>query len=65
MASKPINIRWIRTGPGHTVKSSVAMYYRQFSTNIKIKIIRINTIFVSSGLRPIVSKTTGLNIEIF
>ena len=36
LASKPINISWIRTGSvSHTEKSCIALYYRQFSTNNK------------------------------
>ena len=38
MALKPINIRWIRTVLSHTENSCTASYYRQFSTNTKIKI---------------------------
>ncbi len=37
MASKPITIRWI----SQTEKACIASNYRQFSTNIKIKIIKL------------------------
>ena len=37
IASKPINIRWIRTGSHlHQKKSCIVSYYRQISTNNKI-----------------------------
>ena len=41
----------------HTEKS----FYRQFSMNNKIKIIRINTGFVSLSLRPLEANKTGFN----
>ena len=39
MASKPINIRWIRTILSHNKKLCMASYYRQLSMNNNIKII--------------------------
>ena len=44
----------------HTEKS----FYRQFSMNNKIKIIRINTGFVSLSLRPLEANKTGFNFFI-
>ena len=41
MASKPINIRWIRTGSRPYRKSFIASFFRQFSTNTVLKIIKI------------------------
>ena len=42
MATKPINIPWIRKVLNQgTEKLSIASYNRQFSTNIKIKIIKL------------------------
>ena len=46
MASKPITIRWIRTGFSQTEKSCIASNYRQFSTNIKIKIIKLKLVLI-------------------
>ena len=39
MASKPINIRWFRTGSSHTEKPCIVSHYRQFSTNIEVEMI--------------------------
>ena len=41
MASKPINIRWKRTGSQPHFKSCIASNWRQFSMNIKIKIFKV------------------------
>ena len=41
MASKPINIRWIRTGSRPYRKSFIASFFRQFSTNTVLKIIKL------------------------
>ena len=43
MASNPINIRraGLESVLSHTETSCIAAYYRQFSKNIKIKIIRL------------------------
>ena len=38
-SSKPINIRWTRTGSQTIKKSCIATNYRQFFPNIKIKIL--------------------------
>ena len=38
-SSKPIIIHWIKTS--HTERSCIASYLRQFSTNIKIEIIKL------------------------
>ncbi len=52
MASKPIDICWIKTGFLAILKKScIVWYYRQFSTNIKKKNHKINTSFVS--FRPL------------
>ena len=48
-----------------TEKSCVASNYRQFSTNIKIKIIKLKPSFVSPGLRPLAADKTGFNLKIF
>ena len=48
MALKPLNIHWIKTGSQLCCKAS---YFRQFSTNIKIKNHKINISFVSPDLR--------------
>ena len=38
MASKPIDIRWIRTGSVPDLKKSrIVLYYKHFSTNDNIK----------------------------
>ena len=44
MASKLINIRWIRIGSQPYQKPCIASNYTQFSTNIKIKIKRIKPV---------------------
>ena len=41
IASKPINMHWILE------KSCIESYYRQFSTNIRIKIIKLITVFLA------------------
>ena len=62
MASKPINICWIKTS-SHL--SFIASYYRQFSTNIKMKNCKVLTSFVSLRLLPLRSNKTGFNLTIF
>ena len=42
MASKPVL--------SYTKKTFIVSYYRQFSTNIEMKFIKINNSFVSLGL---------------
>ena len=39
--------------------------FRQFSTNIKIKIIKLKPSFVSPGLRPLAADKTGFDLKIF
>ena len=59
-ASKPINIYWIRTGSDpYTENLCKASYYRQFSRNMKIKIIGLIPVllaqaFSTSGLTKLV-----------
>ena len=36
----------------HTEKSYIVSYYRQFSMDIKIKIIKLTPVFVRPGLWP-------------
>ncbi len=48
-----------------TEKSCIASNYRQFSTNIKIKIIKLKPSFVSPSLRPLAADKTGFNLKIF
>ena len=45
----------------HTEKSCIVSYYKQFSTNIKIKLIQV----FSPGLRPLVNNKTGYEPIIF
>ena len=52
MASKPINIRWLRTGSWPTEKSCIASNYRQFSTNIKLEIIKLIPFFLARAFGP-------------
>ena len=40
------------------------MYYRQFSSNNKMKNHNINTSFVSPGFRPHLANKTGINLVI-
>ena len=46
----------------HTEKSCIASYYRQFFTNIKIKITRLITVLLAQPLGAIKS---GINFMIF
>ncbi len=46
-------------------QSCIASNYRQFYTNIKIKIIKLKPSFVSPGLRPLAADKTGFNLKIF
>ncbi len=48
-----------------TEKSCIASNYRQFSTNIKRKIIKLKPSFVSPDLRPLAADKTGFNLKIF
>ena len=48
-----------------TEKACIASNYRQFSTNIKIIIIKLKPSFVSPGLRPRAADKTGFNLKIF
>ena len=48
-----------------TEKACIASNYRQFSTNIKIKIIKLKPSFVSPSLRPPAADKTGFNLKIF
>ena len=61
MASKPITIHWI----SQTEKACIASNYRQFSTSIKIKIIKLKPSFVSPGLRLLAADKTGFNLKFF
>ncbi len=48
MPLKPLNIRWIGTGSlSNTKKLCIVSYYRQFSTNIKILIIKLPTVLLA------------------
>ena len=47
IAQKPINIRWIRTS--NTEIPCIAPNYRQFFTNIKIKITKLIPVLVDPG----------------
>ena len=58
MASKSLNIHWIKTGSQLCCKAS---YYRQFSTNIKIKNHKIHISFVSPDLRYLGVNKTGFD----
>ena len=49
-ASQPINIRWIKTG---SRPYWIALYNRQFSTNIKIKIIRLLPVLLARAFVPL------------
>ena len=64
MASKPINVRWIRTGFQPYWKIFIALCYRQFFTNIKIKIIKLIPV-CCSGFCPLEPNKTCLSILFF
>ena len=51
MASKLINIRWIRIGSQPYQKPCIASNYTQFSTNIKIKINKIKPVLLNRKWR--------------
>ena len=59
MALKPINIRWIITG-SHSFWSCITSYYRQFSTNYKIKIIKLTWVLSGRAFGPL--RTPKLNL---
>ena len=48
MASETINIRWIRT----CTQPCKAAYYRQFSINIRIKIIKLIAVLLDRAFGP-------------
>ena len=50
---------------GHTEKSCITSYYRQFSTNIKIKIIRLITVLLAWAFDPFGTNKTGFNHIMF
>ena len=52
MALKPINIRWFRTGFQQYLKIMYISNYKQFSTNIKIKFIRLIPISFNRAIGP-------------
>ena len=51
--------------PKRAQKLCIASFYRQFSTNIKIKNHKFNTICASLGLRPLKDNKTGFILIIF
>ena len=64
-ASKPIQIRLIRTGSHRFIeKSCIAFYCRQFSMNIKIKNIKKYQ-FCYVWLRPLWANNISFNLIIF
>ncbi len=48
-----------------TEKSCIASNYRQFSTNIKIKIIKLIPVFLSPGLWPLRANKTDFDLILF
>ena len=64
MASKPINSRWIKTGsrPYQKIIHSTELQTIFYEHNINDK---INTSFVSPGLRPIWANLKGFSSYIF
>ena len=52
MGSKPIIIRLIRNGSRPYWKSCIASYYRQRSTNIKRKIMKLKPVMLSRAFGP-------------
>ena len=53
MASKPIKAVGLELVLSNAEKSCIASYYKQFSTNISIKIYKMNNSFVSPGPWPL------------
>ena len=49
----------------YTEKSCIALYYRQFSTNIKVKIIILIPVLVNPDLRPKGGNKTSFNLKNF
>ena len=49
----------------HTEKSCIASYYSHFSTNIKIRIIRLIPVLLAWPLAPRYYNKTGFNLIIF
>ena len=52
MASKPITIQGLELVLSHTEKLCIGSYYRQFSTNIKIKLIKSIPVLLARAFGP-------------
>ena len=65
MASKPITIRWIRTSSQPDWKILYNIELQIFFYEYQNMIHKINTSFVSPGLRALGANGTGFNLMIF